>query len=198
MDLQELKNKFRHKTKADIADIDLALQAVPFLVRTVEALESELSDCEKRLEHLEQLLNKRRPSSYKGSKDGLTWHADLDDKNNRLHLSFSGTIHQRTAKIASNNIFPIFYGMRKECNVILDVSHLSGFNNRVMFHFRKVLYTLDVMGTERVIFILPSDDTTILNSFRNASDNVGYQVFTAASTEEADAILEKGSHFLKA
>lgn len=52
MDLQELKDRFRHKTKADLSDLDIALQAVPFLVRKVEALEAELSNYEKRVEHL--------------------------------------------------------------------------------------------------------------------------------------------------
>lgn len=198
MDLQELKNKFRHKTKADLSDIDLALNAAPFLVRTVEALESQLLECEKRIKHLEQQVNKQRPSSYKGSKNGLEWHANLDDKKNRLLLVFSGSINHRTAKLATNSIHQVFLNMRNGCNVIIDISNLTGFSNRVMFHFRKVLYSLDMMGAEKVIYILPSDETDVANVFRNTSDNFGYQVFTAASIEEAESIIEKSSVFLKA
>ena len=198
MDLKELKDKFRHKTKADIADIDIALNAVPFLVRTVEALESQLSEYEKRVAHLEQQLSKRKPFSYKGSKEGLEWRANLDDKKNRLLIVFSGSVNHKTAKLATNSIHPIFSNMRRGSNVILDVSSLVGFSNRVMFHFRKVLYTLDVMGAEKVIYILPPGGTDLANAFRNVSDALGFQVFTAASVEEADAIFEKSSHFLKA
>lgn len=198
MDLQELKNKFRHKTKADISDIDLALNAVPFLVRTVEALESQLSEYEKRVNHLEQQAKKQRPFSHKGSKNGLEWHADLDDKKNRLLIVFSGSINHRTAKLATNSIHPVFSNMRNGCNVIFDVSALSGFTNRVMFHFRKILYTLDIMGAEKVIYILPAGETDAANVFRNASDNPGYQVFTATSIEEAESVIEKSAHFLKA
>lgn len=198
MDLKELKEKFRHKTKADLSDIDLALSAVPFLVRKVEALESELSVYEKRVLHLEQQVSRQRPFSYKGSRDGTDWHADLDDKKNRLLLVFSGAINHKTAKLASNSIYPVFSNMRRGCNAIIDVSNLVGFSNRVMFHFRKVLYTLDVMGAEKVIYILPPGDTDLAHTFRKASDSLGYQVFTAATVEEAEAIIEKSSHFLKA
>ena len=198
MDLQELKDKFRHKTKADLSDIDLALQAVPFLVRKLESLESELSDYEDRVRHLEHQLNKRRPSSYKGNKDGAEWFADLDDKKNILRLSFSGAINHRTAKFSSNTVQPIFSTMRKGCNVIFDISNLTGISTRVMFHFRKILYTLDVMGVERVIQILPPDDTAISTAFRSASEPLGFQVLTAKSIAEAESIIEKSSHFLKA
>lgn len=197
MDLKELKDKFRHKTKADISDIDLALNAVPYLVRTVEALESQLSEYEKRVAHLEQQLNKRRPFSYKGSKEGLEWIADLNDKKNRLLIVFSGSVNHKTAKLATNNIHPIFSNMRKGTNVIIDVSALTGFSNRVMFHFRKILYTLDIVGADKVIYILPPDKIEVANAFRDASDALGYQVFTAASVEEADSIFEKSSQFLK-
>ena len=198
MDLQELKNKFRHKTKADISDIDVALQAVPFLVRKIESLEAELSESEKRIDHLEQRLKKRRPSSFKGSKNGMNWLANLDDKKNLLLMVFSGETNHRTAKLASNSIHPVFSNMRKGCNVIIDISNLNGFTSRVIFHFRKILYTLDMMGGEKVIYILPPDKTDIANAFRNATESLGYQVFTAASIEEANSILEKSTLFLKA
>jgi len=88
--------------------------------------------------------------------------------------------------------------MRRGCKVIVDVSNLSGFSSRVMFHFRKVLYTLNVKGAEKVIYILPPGDADLPHAFRKATDNLGYQVFTAASPEEAESILEKSAHFLKA
>jgi hypothetical protein len=198
MNLQELKDKFRHKTKADLSDIDLALQAAPFLVRKIESMESELSNYRKRIEHLEQQLSKKRPSSYKGSKNGTNWQAELDDKNNRIVIVFSGSIDHRTAKLATNSIHPVFSNMRKGCDVIFDVSGLSGFTNRVMFHFRKVLYTLDVMEAEKVIYILPPGDKTIENAFRNAFDSLSYEVFPAVSIKDAELLIEKTSNFLKA
>jgi L-lactate utilization protein LutB len=198
MNLQELKDKFRHKTKADLSDIDLALQAAPFLVRKVESLEAELLSYQKRIAHLEQQANKKRPNSYKGSKNGTEWMAELDDKKNLLLLVFSGNINHRTAKLSSNSIHPIFSNMRKDCRVIIDVSKLVGFNNRVMFHFRKILYTLDVMGAEKVIYILPPGDDDLVHTFKKASENLGYQIFIASSLEKAEEIIDKSAHFLKA
>lgn len=197
MNLDELKKKFRHKTKADLADIDLALQAVPFLVRKIESLESELSEYEKRYEHLSSQLNRPRSLSCKGEKDDVKWEAELDEKKNRIIIKFAGEINHKIAKQASNNIYPILSNIRKGCNVINDISGLSGVNKRVMFHFRKIFYTLDMMGVERVIYIPPPGKTTILSAFRKASDNLGYQVITADSVDSAKTMIEKGEQFLK-
>jgi hypothetical protein len=198
MNLQELKEKFRHKTKADLSDIDTALQAVPFLVRKIEALEAELSECEKRFEHLSSQHFKQRSLSSKGKKDGAEWEIDLDEKKNRLFMRFSGEMNQKVAKFASNSMSPVLSNIRKGCNVINDISSISGINNRIMFHFRKILYTLDMMGVEKVIHIPPPGDASVLKAFRDASDSLGYQVITAHSAEEAESILEKSSRFLKA
>lgn len=197
MDLQELKDKFRHKTKADLSDIDLALQAVPFLVRKIEALETELSECEKRFNHLSSQLNRQRPLSSKGKKDGTEWEAVLDEKKNRLLLNFSGAINHSIAKFASNSIYPVLSNIRTGCNVISDISKLTGVNNRVMFHFKKILYTLDIMGVDKIIYIPPSGDPLAFSAFRDVSISMGYQVITADSIEEAEAILEKSTQFLK-
>lgn len=198
MNLQELKDKFRHKTKADLADIDLALSAVPFLVRKIEALESELADCEKRFQHLSSQKNRQRPLSSKGKKDGVEWEAVLDEKKNRILIRFSGKINHRIAKLASNSIYPVLSNIRKGCNVINDISGLSGINKRVMFHFRKIFYTLDMMGVERVIHIPSPGKTDVLNAFREASGSLGYQVVTADSVDAAESMIEKSTQFLKA
>ena len=107
MNLQELKDKFRHKTKADLSDIDTALQAVPFLVRKIEELETELAECEKRFQHLASQRIKQRSLSSKGKKDGVEWEADLDEKKNRLVMRFSGEMSPRIAKFASNSLSPV-------------------------------------------------------------------------------------------
>lgn len=197
MNLQELKDKFRHKTKADLSDIDTALQAVPFLVRKIEELETELAECEKRFQHLASQRIKQRSLSSKGKKDGVEWEADLDEKKNRLVMRFSGEMNPKIAKLASNSLSPVLSNIRQGCNVINDVSSLGGISNRVMFHFRKILYTLDMMGVERVIHVAPPGDASLLKAFRDASDSLGYQVITVSSIEEAESILEKSVRFLK-
>ena len=197
MDLQELKDKFRHKTKADLSDIDTALQALPFLIRKIEELETELAECEKRYQHLSSQRNKQRSLSSKGKKDGVEWEVDLDEKKNRLFMRFSGEMNPKIAKFSSNSLSPVLSNIRNGCNVINDISSLSGINSRVMFHFRKILYTLDMMGVERVIHIPPPEDSSVLYAFRSASDSLGYQVITAHSIEEAESILEKSTRFLK-
>jgi hypothetical protein len=197
MDLQELKEKFRHKTKADLSDIDTALQAVPFLVRKVEELETELAECEKRFQHLSSQRIKQRSLSSKGKKDGVEWEVKLDEKKNQLFMRFSGEINPRIAKFASNSLSPVLTNIRKGCNVVNDVSTLTNINNRVMFHFRKILYTLDMMGIERIIHVTQPEDTSVLSAFQSASDSLGYQVIIAHSPEEAKSILEKSVRFLK-
>jgi hypothetical protein len=67
-----------------------------------------------------------------------------------------------------------------------------------MFHFRKVFYTLDMMGVERVIHIPPPGDAGVFDVFRSASETLGYQVFSAGSVQEAESIIDKGTQFLKA
>lgn len=113
-------------------------------------------------------------------------------------MIFSGIINPKTAKLATNSIHPVFSNMRRGCNVIVDVSRLSGLSNGVMFHFRKVLCTLEVMGTEKVIFVLPAGETDASNAFRNAYDSLRLQVLSASSIDEAESILEQSAHFLKA
>ena len=61
MDLNEIKEKFRHKTRADLQDVDLALRAVPVLVREIERLEKLLNESEKKYNHLSDLFGKKRP-----------------------------------------------------------------------------------------------------------------------------------------
>ena len=58
MDLAALKSKYRHKTAVDLKDFDTALSAVPFLVREVERLEGELAEREKRIAHLQSMLQR--------------------------------------------------------------------------------------------------------------------------------------------
>lgn len=198
MDLNLLKKKFKHKTKADLKDIDIALQAVPYLVRRVEELESELAKSEERIFHLTSQMKKRPPLSKKGKKGDSEWEVHVDEKKNRLHLSFIGHFDYKVMKLASNNIMPILPNIRKGCDVINNVGELSGLNNRVKFHFKKIMYTLEMLGVGRVIYIIKESSDGLETMLKDISKNAGYQVFTVKSLTEANEILDKSTKFLKA
>jgi hypothetical protein len=198
MDLNELKKRFKHKTKADLKDIDIALQAVPFLVRKLEELETELSKSEERIFHLTSQMKKRPPLSKKGKKGNSEWEVHVDEKKNRLNLKFKGEFDYKVMKLASNNIMPILPNIRKGCDVINDIGQLSGLNNRVKFHFKKIMYTLEILGVGRVIYILQESSESLENMLKDLSQHAGYQVYTVKSFQEADDILEKSTKFLKA
>lgn len=57
LDIELLKNKFRHKAEADVKDINLAIKAAPFLVKEVIRLEEELELKEKMIERLKKKLS---------------------------------------------------------------------------------------------------------------------------------------------
>ncbi len=197
MKIEDLKKKFKHKTKADLEDLDLALRAVPFLVRKVEALEAELTKRDERIFHLTSQMKKLPPLSGNWSKGDSKWSVLIDEDKNRLHLSFSGAFDYKLMKIASNNITPILSNIQKGCDVINDIGHLDGMDNRVKFHFKKILYTLDVMGVGRIIHILQTGQEPIVTVLQDMSQNAGYQTFTAVSIDEANNILDKSNQFLK-
>ena len=197
MDLQELKEKFRHKTKAEIADLDIALQAVPFLVRKIEALEMELSECEKRVAHLSARVAKQRPPFVKGKRDGFEWQVEWDEKKNRLTMRFSGKIDSRVAKFATNSFQPLLAEIEKGADVIIDFQTMSGINNRILFHFRKIFYTLHLMEIDKIIQIPSPQDTSIASALLNITSTPQFRILNAGSVEEAEEILDR-AHFLKA
>jgi hypothetical protein len=197
MDLNLLKEKFRHKRKVELADLDLALNAVPFLVREMERLEAELESHKSRIAHLSSLLNKRPPASKKGKRGEGAWEVRIDEDKNRLYMSLSGYFNYQSAKEASNTIISTLTNLRENADAINDLRELKGFDPRAVFHIRKLVYTLDYVGVKRVVRIM-KDDPQLLSHLNSVySGEASYQMSMAKSLEDAEAILDRSRQFLK-
>ncbi|MFH0725882.1 MAG: hypothetical protein V2B19_05960 [Pseudomonadota bacterium] len=197
MDLNLLKEKFKHKRKAELSDLDLALTAVPFLVREVERLEAELENNKSRIAHLSSLLNKRPPTSRKGKRGEGTWEVRIDEDKNRLYMSLSGFFNYQSAKEASNTIISLLTSLRENGDAINDLRELKGFDQRALFHIRKVFYTLDYVGVKRVVRVMRDDPQLLSHLNPIYSSEAGYQMSVAKSVEDAEAILDQSRQFLK-
>ncbi|MDX9786751.1 MAG: hypothetical protein RBT11_08240 [Desulfobacterales bacterium] len=197
MDLNTLKTQFRHKQKADLSDIDTALSAVPFLIREIERLEKELTESKNRIAQLSSQLTKAPPSFKKGKKGQGEWDVRIDEDKNRLFLQLSGFFDYQAAKMASNAIVSVLPSLRENADAINDLSGIKGFDNRALFHIRKVIYTLEYVGVRRVVRIL-GEKAELSDILRNIySNEAQYQMAMAESIEEAEALLDRSRKFLK-
>lgn len=200
MDINELKQRFRHKNSADIKDVDIALKAVPFLVREYERFEKQIQEYEKRIDHLSELLNRKRPPlERKGEKSGAKWETRVDEETNRLYIKLSGKFNYKTAKLASNSILQIIPNLRDGFDVIDDVSEMdSDVNKRLMFHLKKVKYHLEQLDIARVIRIINPRSAALAGLFDAGAKEKGYQVYKVQTLKDAESILENVGRFLKA
>jgi hypothetical protein len=197
MDIEELKNRFRHKRKADLSEIDLALKAVPFLLREVERLEMELKDSRDRIGQLNLLLNKPTALAREGKRGDGSWKVRVDDEKNRVYLSLSGRFDYQAGKVASNSIIAILGNLREGADAVNDLRGLKGFDRRALFHLRKILYTFDYVGVRRVVQLLGQTDD-LRNALRAIHPKEPhFQISTAKSVEEAEDILDSSRKFLR-
>lgn len=194
MDLSEIKARFRHRTKVDLTDIDIALEALPMLVREVERLEAQLAEAEKRISHLSR---KQPPLFKKGRKGAAKWDIRADETKNRLYLKLSGRFDPVSAKIASNHIISISFNLREGFDLINDVSELTlTLDKKIIFHIRKVMFHLEQAGLKRSARVVPPGAENTSHLFaKMLPDSISSE--TAETLEEAEAMLESASRFLK-
>ena len=200
MELGELKKKFRHRSSVDIKDVEIAMKAVPFLVREIEKLEEKVTDYEKRLEHMSGLLNKKRPPlEKKGKKNKTTWEARVDEDSNCLYVNLAGELDYTAVKLASNGIITVLPSLREGYNVINDFTGLKGpFKKRVIFHLRKLVYNFAQTGIANVISINAENIKPVTDIFVSGAKAEGFQSYEASSLEEAQSTLQNLGRFLKA
>ncbi|MDY6905092.1 MAG: hypothetical protein SWH61_10440 [Thermodesulfobacteriota bacterium] len=194
MNLSEIKTRFRHRSKADLTDIDLALEALPMMVREVESLETRLAEAEKRIAH----LSRKQPPLYKkGKKGAARWDVRVDETKNRLYLKLSGRFDPASAKLASNHIISISFNLREGFDLINDVTELTlTLDKKVIFHIRKVIYHLEQAGLKRAARVVTPENQNTSHLFAKIlPDTIPSE--TAATMEEAEAMLESASRFLK-
>ncbi len=200
MDLNEIKNKFRHKTRVDLQDVDLALRAVPVLVREIERLEEGLQEAEKKYDHIADLFGKKRPPLEREGKKGASkWKVRTDDTNNRLYIEMSGAFDYRFSKQSSNGILSLIPNLREGFHVIKDITTLSRIEDRrVLFQLRKVLYNLKNGGAGKLILVINPATREVNGLFETAAKDVEMSLQTAESVEKAEAMIENVGRFLKA
>lgn len=200
MDLDELKAKFKHKTRADLQDVDLALKAVPFLVREVERIETLLRESEEKYQHLSELFGKKRPPlERKGKKAEASWRVWADEASNRLYIELQGVFDYSFAKQASNGVITVLPNLRNGFDVINNISKLDNFKDkRVLFHLRKVMYHIKDLGAGQIIRVAAPDKPELNGLFDAGAKEVGLKVHTAESLKKAESMIENVGRFLKA
>jgi hypothetical protein len=198
MNLLEIKNKFRHKVKADIKDLDLILAAAPILVREIDRLEDELQEVQKRFDHLASQVKKKPKLHVKGKRGGGIWDARIDEKQNRLYIRLVGAFDYKAGKAASNAIISLLEYIRRDFDLVNDISQLGpDFDPKGLFHLKKVMYHIKKMGVRRVVRVINPKLPKIAALFDKKSEEAGYQVSNAKSVAEADAFLNNVGRFLK-
>jgi uncharacterized protein YeeX (DUF496 family) len=200
MDLSELKKKFRHRSSVDIKDVEIAMKAVPFLVREIEKMEAKITDYEKRIDHLSGLLKKKRPPLEKtGQKNKMKWEARVNEEENRLYINLSGELDYSAVKLASNSIINVLPSLREGYDVINNFSELQGpFKKRVIFHLRKLVYNFSQTGVAHVVSVRISDIKPITDIFQLGAKTEGFQAFEVSTMEDAKSTLQNVGRFLKA
>ncbi|MBU0991779.1 MAG: hypothetical protein KJ737_04715 [Proteobacteria bacterium] len=197
MNIEELKAKFLQKSVADIKDVDLALRAAPFLIREVVRLEEELKEAEERIKHLNSQFRKQPLTSKKGKKGEAEWDIRLDEKKNRLYFILSGKFDHRSGKSATNHLSMVLESIRKDFDVIIDITNLSpDVSNRVHFHLRKAMYNLQQMGVKSVVRVV-DPKANPLSVFEERGKDITFKSFTANSLRDADLTLDNEGKFLK-
>lgn len=199
LELNELKKKFRHRSSVDIKDVEIAMKAVPFLVREIEKMEEKIADYEKRIEHLSLLQKKRPPLEKSGQKNKTRWEVHVNEEENRLYVHLAGELDYNAVKLASNSIIAVLSNLREGYDVINNFTELQGpFKKRVIFHLRKLVYNFSQTGIAHVVCIKASDIKPITEIFQSGAKAEGFQAFEVSSPEEAISTLQNVGRFLKA
>ncbi len=198
MDLKTLKEKYRNKASVNIKDVDIAMKAVPFLVREVCRLESELSEAEKRINFLTPKLARRHPLKKSGSLGDVRWETRVDEKKNILYMEMAGRFNYRSAKTATSHIMAVTPNLRPGFDLVVNLDELDHrYDRKFIFHLRKVIYNLNLIGIGKVVCILNPKVSPIKEIFGEKSQAGGYSLFTARTVHEAEGILENAGKYLQ-
>lgn len=200
MDLEELK-KFRHRAELDVKDINLALKAVPFLVKEVIRLEEELALRTDLIERLKKKIKRQPPTIQKGQKDKFQWALKIDEDANMIFIQFSGVPNKIGAKMCSNTIVAMSSNLEKGFSVISDFRKISGdhLTKRIMFYFRKIHYLFVNKEVSHIIRVVPDKESEYAKTFPELPVPGGghIKVFTVTSIEEGKKILKNVRRHLK-
>jgi hypothetical protein len=192
-DLEDLKNKYRKRPRADIVDLDRMQVMIPFLVREVCRLESELAEAKEYISSLE----KKKPGDTKNGKLGnAEWDVAYDLKKNRLIIKMKGVFDFKSAKMSSNAIVNILDNVKTNFDLIQDIRELEALKDmKSLFHLRKLRYLFVQAGINRSVRIDNEKETVVSAVFKKHFQE-GLKAITVKTMEDAVIALENDGRFL--
>ncbi len=193
--IEELKKVHAKKTKASIIDAEEMRIIIPVLLREIVSLEKKLSESEKYIAILEA---KKPKLTREGESGKAQWKIKYCDKKNRLYIKLKGVFNSKSAKSASNTVIAFLSHTQKQFDVINDISELEAVTDlKVLFHLKKVGFSLKQFGVGRSVRILNEENKIIPKLFEKGLDEFNNIVTNADSLEEAEKLLDNNEKFLK-
>ena len=192
-DLEDLKKKYRKKTRINSVDLDQLQVMVPILLREICRLEEELAEATAYIKNLE----KKKPADIKHGKNGnAEWEVVYDMKKNRMTIKLKGVFDYKSAKMASNAVVGILGNVEKEFDLINDISELEAITDmRTLFHLRKVRFLLVQAGVNRTVRVDHEKESVISAIFKKHFQE-GPKAIVVKTPEDAVAALENDGKFL--
>ncbi len=192
MDLSLIKSKFKDKANNDIKDLDLALDAVPFLVREIDRLNDEIKKVAKMYNHLVSLKDKRPPLEKKGKRGSAEWEVFVNEEKKRVFIKLVGKFDSIAAKAASNSIITIFTNIASKVDVINDTSMLNQqIDKRALFHMNKIFYNLEMLKVPKLVNIMQTDTSNLSILLTSKMKKAGCIIYTTDTIEKAEVILDQ-------
>ncbi len=193
-DIEDLKKKFKKKTRANVVDIDQLQVMVPVLVREICRLEE---DIEKYRNYIKALEKKRPPDKRHGSCGKAEWSVTYDMKKNRLLIKLMGIFDIKAAKMASNAVISVLENVEKDFDVINDITELETITDmRTIFHLRKVRFLIVQAGVNRTVRI-DKEKESLVTSILKKHFQHGQEIMVVKTMEDAEAALENDGKYLQ-
>lgn len=193
IDIEDLKQQYKKKTRVNIVDLSELQIMVPILIREICRLEDELKESVAYIKALE----KKKPVTEKNGKLGKAqWDVVYDMKKKRLKIHLKGIFDSKSAKVASNAVISILSNVEKGFDVINDIREVTAISDmRTVFHLRKVRYHLLQAGLNRTVRVVEPKESVISALFEKYFMQ-GPNIMVAKSMEDAEAALENQGKFL--
>jgi hypothetical protein len=202
LDLEQLKTKFRHKHEVDVKDINIAIKAVPFLVKEIIKLEEDIESRDRTITRLKKKIKRQPPSVQKGQKDKFSWVLKADEDSNTLFIQFTGIPNKSGAKICSNAVINLSENLETDFSVISDLRKLETeyITTRMLFYFRKVHYLFLRMKVKYIIRVVSEEQKEIKDfiDIPDVAKEEKMKIFSVTSIEEGKNIIKNmGKHLRK-
>ena len=191
--LEELKDKYRKKTRIDMVDLVQLQTLVPMLIREVCRLEDELEKINQYIRHLEK---KKPPCETKGKINKAEWLCRYDMKEHRMLIQLKGVFDAKGAKKASNAIIATINNATKGFDLINDIRELETITDmRTVFHLKKTRYHLVLAGINRTVRVVGKKENVASTLFEKYFKE-GPNTMVVHTLEDAEKALDNQGKFL--